>query len=250
MRPTKSKERLAYYKHLLAIDKRRIELSYRENDEENYIEIPKMLIGYKIKLVLVDSLKNRDDGLAEAVEAASSWFKFSEKPFRLCNLKNYQCEFRNNLHYLDCFEKDEFEKVYFQNRVFKKGHLKLLDIGEKDYQKLSDAAKKYFIQGFDKYDKRGNTVYIYHPAIPRTYIREFEEKLFWNRLYIPDSEALSEKKKLDNWLNYKRKCELWHYEGWKTSRYCKWERNITHKQIRAQTKIYLVKAIKDYLNTK
>lgn len=57
MRPTKSKERLAYYKHLLAIDKRRIELSYRENDEENYIEIPKMLIGYKIKLVPVDSLK-------------------------------------------------------------------------------------------------------------------------------------------------------------------------------------------------
>ena len=55
MRPTKSKERLAYYKHLLAIDKRRIELSYRENDEENYIEIPKMLIGYKIKLIPVDS---------------------------------------------------------------------------------------------------------------------------------------------------------------------------------------------------
>lgn len=75
--------------------------------------------------------------------------------------------------------------------------------------------KKLFVQGFKEYDKRGNPVYIYHPDIPRTYVREYEEKLFWNRLYIPDGQALSEKKKLDNWLNYKRECELWHYEGWK-----------------------------------
>lgn len=27
-------------------------------------------------------------------------------------------------------------------------------------------------------------------------------------------------------LNYKRECELWHYEDWKTSRYRKWERNV------------------------
>lgn len=64
MRPTKSKEQLAYYKHLLALDKKRTELSNRKDDEDNYIEIPRTLIGYKIKLIPVDSLKNRDDGLA------------------------------------------------------------------------------------------------------------------------------------------------------------------------------------------
>ena len=249
MRPTKSKDRLAYYKHLLALDKKRKELSNRKDDEDNYNEIPRMLIGYKIKLVPVDSMKNRDDGLTEAVEAATSWFRFSDKPFRLCNLKSYRCEFRNHLHYWDCYEKDEFEKEFFQNKVFKKGHLKLLDICEKDFEKLSDSAKNYFIQGFKKYDKRGNPVYIYHPDIPRTYVREYEEKLFWNRLYIPDGQTLSEKKKLDNWLNYKRECELWHYEGWKTSRYRKWERNVQHKQIRAQTKIELSKAINEYFET-
>ena len=74
MRPTKSKEQLAYYKHLLAIDKKRNGLANRKDDEDNYIEIPRMLIGYKIKLVPVDSLKNCDDGLTEAVEAATSWF--------------------------------------------------------------------------------------------------------------------------------------------------------------------------------
>lgn len=87
MRPTKSKEQLAYYKHLLAIDKKRNELANRKDDEDNSIEIPRMLIGYRIKLIPVDSLKNRDDGLGEAVAASTSWFRFSDKPFRLCNLK-------------------------------------------------------------------------------------------------------------------------------------------------------------------
>lgn len=161
MRPTKSKEQLAYYKHLLALDKKRTELSNRKDDEDNYIEIPRMLIGYRIKLVPVDSLKNRDDGLAEAIAAATSWFRFSDKSFRLCNLKSYRCEFRNNLFYWDCYEKDEFESEYFQNKVFKKGHLKLLDICKKDFVKLNESAKKYFIQGFKEYDKHGNPVYIY-----------------------------------------------------------------------------------------
>ena len=102
----------------LAIDKKRNELSNRKDDEENYIEIPRMLIGYKIKLIPIDSLKNRDDGLAEAIGAATSWFRFSDKPFRLCNLKSYRCEFRNNLFYWDCYEKDEFESEYFQNNEY------------------------------------------------------------------------------------------------------------------------------------
>ena len=94
MRPTKSKEQLAYYKHLLAIDKKRNKLANRKDDEDNSIEIPRMLIGYRIKFTPVDSLKNRDDGLGEAVAASTSWFRFSDKPFKLCNLKSYRCEFR------------------------------------------------------------------------------------------------------------------------------------------------------------
>ncbi|MCR5290749.1 MAG: hypothetical protein K6E51_12220, partial [Treponema sp.] len=150
----KSKEQLAYFKHLLAIDKKRKELSSRKDDEDNYIEIPRMLIGYKIKLVPVDSLKNRDDGLTEAIAAATSWFRFSNKPFRLCNLKSYRCEFRNNLFYWDCNEKDEFEKEYFQNKVFKKGHLKLLDICEKDFIVTSqEELEQKLEEGFQSLEK-------------------------------------------------------------------------------------------------
>ena len=185
-----------FYGNLLTLDKKRTELSTRKDDEDNYIEIPRMFIRYKIKLIPIDSLKNRDDGLGEAVAASTSWFRFSDKPFRLCNLISYRCEFRNNLFYWDCYEKDEFESEYFQNKVLKKGHLKLLDICEKDFVKLSESAKKYFVQGFKEYDKRGNPVYIYHPDIPRTYVREYEEKLFWNRLYIPDGELYLKRKNL------------------------------------------------------
>ena len=118
MRSTKSKLRLAYHKYLLSIEKRRTELSNRKPDEENYIEIPRILIGYKIKLIPVDSLKNHDEGLAEAVDASTSWFYFSDKPFRLCNLKDYRCEYRRNLHYWDCWEKENLEKAYFQKQYF------------------------------------------------------------------------------------------------------------------------------------
>ena len=41
-----------------------------------------------------------------------------DKPFRLCNLKSYRCEFRNNLFYWDSYEKEEFESEYFQNNEY------------------------------------------------------------------------------------------------------------------------------------
>ena len=60
------------------------------------------------------------------------------------------------------------------------------------------------------------------------------EKIFWNRLYVPDSEAESEVKRLSNWLDYKKECELWHYEGCHTSRYLRWEKKHILKQRRAR----------------
>ena len=104
----------------------------------------------------------------------------SEKPFRFCNLKSYKCEFNNRILPWDFSAEEKMKDLYFKDKLYKKGQLKLLDISEESFQKLSMAAKKYFVQGCDRYDARGNAVYIYHPAIPRTYLREHEEKLFWN----------------------------------------------------------------------
>ena len=65
-----------FYGNLLTLDKKRTELSTRKDDEDNYIEIPRMFIRYKIKLIPIDSLKNRDDGLGEAVAASTHGFVF------------------------------------------------------------------------------------------------------------------------------------------------------------------------------
>ena len=90
MRSTKSKLRLAYHKYLLSIEKRRTELSYRKPDEENYIEIPRILIGYKIKLIPVDSLKNHDEGLAEAVEEDLTFVVTGSGMDRLIDSVNFE----------------------------------------------------------------------------------------------------------------------------------------------------------------
>ena len=247
MRPTRSRIKLLYHKKLRAVEKRKWELEKECRDSKKYIEIPETLVGYRVKLVPIDSLKNHDEGLCEAVEAATSWFRFSEKPFRFCNLKSYACEFRNDLHHCWDFSLEEkVSEVYFRNKVYKKGQLKLLDICEECFQKLKLCAKKYFVQGFDHYDRRGNPVFIYHPDIPKTYVREYEEKLFWNRLYIPNGEAESEAKRLSNWLDYGKECELWHYEGCSSGHYWRWRRNETHKQARAKAKTELEKELLDY----
>lgn len=246
MRPTKSKEKLRYHKKLLCAEKQKWQLEKECRESKEYVPIPKTLVGYKVKLVPIESLNNLDEGLAEAVEAASSWFTFSEKPFRFCNLKSYKCEFNNRILPWDFSAEEKMKDLYFKDKLYKKGQLKLLDISEESFQKLSMAAKKYFVQGCDRYDARGNAVYIYHPAIPRTYLREHEEKLFWNWLSIPNSEAQSEAKKISNWLDRKKECQLWHYQGYRTSWHLRWEKKKPNKQLRAQLKEELLHLRKEF----
>ena len=113
MRPTKSKEKLRYHKKLLCAEKQKWQLEKECRESKKYVPIPKTLVGYKVKLVPIESLNNLDDGLAEAVEAASSWFTFSEKPFRFCNLKSYKCEFNNRILPLGLFCRRKNEGLVF-----------------------------------------------------------------------------------------------------------------------------------------
>ncbi|MBO6219110.1 MAG: hypothetical protein J6N81_08400 [Treponema sp.] len=245
MRPTRSREKLRWHKKLLAVEKRRRALFDQIRNSKEYVEIPPVLAGYKVKLVPIESLKNHDEGLAEAVEASTSWFRFSERPFKLCNLKTYACEFKNDLSPWNFSADDKMEEMYFCNRVYKKGNLKLLDICEERFLKLSGSARHYFVQGLERYDRRGNPVFVYHPEIPKTFVREYVEKIFWNRLYIPNGELESEKKKLSNWLDRKRECELWHYLGYRVSSW-RWRRNTTNKKERSKIKEELHLFQKEY----
>lgn len=236
MRPTKSKIKAQHLKKLRQVETRTYELWHIIHDSKQYVSIPRRLVGFKIKLVPIDSLKNRDDGLSQAVEAATSWFTFSERPFRLCNVKNYECEFRNKLHPWMLSADEQVEKMYFKDKLFKRGTLTLLDISEQQFQKLPAPAKKYFVQGLDSYDKRGNAVFIYHPDIPKTFVREYVEKLYWNRLFIPNGRAVSEEKRLSNWLDYEKECKLRHYKGKHSWKYYRGEKHSLVKKRRSQEK--------------
>ncbi|MBP5156310.1 MAG: hypothetical protein ILP18_00365 [Treponema sp.] len=243
MRPTRSKLRLAYHKKLRALERKKRELAKRARDPQEYKEIPRTLAGYKVRLSLIESLRNKDEGLSEAVDAATSYLVFSDKPFRLCNLKSYRTIYNSIAHRvyrIRWLNKDEkVEDTFFKDKIYQKGRLELLDLDEHDYRKLSPAAQKYFSERLQEFDRHGRPVLCWHPDIPASYLREVKEKLYWNCRVIPDSEAESECKRIDNWLDYKRKCELWHYEGCRTRYFWKDEDRISRRNERHRLKLEL-----------
>ena len=245
MRPTKSKLKLLYFKKLRAIEKRQRLLEKQARESKEYVEIPRTLVGFKVCLTPIDSMRNKDEGLSEAIAASTSFLRFSDKPYSLCNFKSSRTIFDGDWRaWLDKTEK--IEATFFKNKLYQKGKLELLDISEDTYKKLSPAAKKYFVQGVLKIDRYGQCVYVYHPHIPKSYLRESEEKLYWNQLAIPDSDALSESKRLSNWLNYKRQCELWHYEGYRTRSYYRCEGKDVRRRERYKLKSELRRLLEEY----
>ncbi|MBQ9538792.1 MAG: hypothetical protein IJU95_05935 [Treponema sp.] len=240
MKPTRSKLRLAYHKKLLTLERREWELEKRARNPQEYVEIPRILAGYKVRLALIQSLRNKDVGLSEAVDAATSCLVFSGKPFRLCNLKSYRTIYNAvelrmyRMCWLDREEK--IEAAFFKDKIYQKGRLELLDLDGYDYKKLSSAAKKYFSARLKEFDRHGRPVICWHPDIPRSYLRETKERLFWNCRVIPDSEAESECKRISNWLDYKRKCELWHYQGCRMRHYWRHEARDDRRKMRHRLK--------------
>lgn len=234
MRQTISKQKLFYHKKLRWLERKKWDLEKQVRESQTYMEIPRILVGYKVQLALIDSMRNKDEGLSEAIAASTSFLTFSEKPFRLCNLKSNRTIFDNLPWQLNKHEK--MEAMFFKNKIYQKGHLELLDISEHHYKKLSPNAQKYFVQGLKEFDRLRHPIFIYHPRIPKSYLREGEEKLYWNYLAVPDSSAESEAKKIDNWLDIQRECELWHYEGCRTRNYYKWDSEDRRKKERLKLK--------------
>ena len=237
MKPTKSKQRLSYHKKLRSLEQKKRALQKEMRTSKEFVTIPKILVGYKLHLSLVESMKNKDEGLSEAIAASTSVLVFSEKPFRLCNLKSYNTPY-------DYPSSEKMEAYFFKNKLYQKGKLTLLDISEQQFKKLSPAAQKYFSEYVEKINFRsGRYVYTYRPNIPKSYLRECEEKLYWDTLSIPNSEAESEAKRIENWLDYKKQCELWHYEG---IGHYHWRRKKSAKQERALLKLEIKKRAADF----
>ena len=66
MRPTKSKQKLFYHKKLRSLERKKWELEKQARESELYEEIPRTLMGYKVHLEVIESLRNKEEGLSEA----------------------------------------------------------------------------------------------------------------------------------------------------------------------------------------
>ncbi len=130
MRPTKSKQKLFYHKRLRSLERRKWEFEKQARESKLYEEIPRTLVGYKVHLEEIESLRNKDEGLSEAIAASTSYFRFSEKPFRLCNLKSFRTIFNGNWG----SGREKMEAFFFKDKIYQKGKLELLDIREEQYK--------------------------------------------------------------------------------------------------------------------
>ncbi len=122
MRPTKSKLKLLYFKKLRAIEKRQWLLEKQARESKEYVEIPRTLVGFKVCLTPIDSMRNKDEGLSEAIAASTSFLRFSDKPYRLCNFKSSRTIFDEEWRaWLDKTEK--IAATFFKNKLYQKESL-------------------------------------------------------------------------------------------------------------------------------
>lgn len=164
--------------------------TYSTKNFENYPEayyledIKPVFYGCCVKLEILPALKNANlPGLAEAIEFATVKLEFSSSELRRCNLKN------NYLIKLD----HRYDSLFDEHNLLKKGALWLRCFNYsdvKDYEKLSDDAKKWF---FTFEEKVGLRKYLHISSnIPRGYCREVVEPLYITKKMILNSDYIKE----------------------------------------------------------
>lgn len=148
-----------------------------------YEDIKPVFYGHQVKLELLPALKNANlPGLAEAIDFATVKLTFSGDELRRCNLKD---------NYLFKYD-DKYDQHWDENNILRKGILwfRMVDNDYKNFEKLSEDAKKWFIVHEEKY--RYSTTYHISANIPRGYCREVVVPIYINQIKILNSDFLRE----------------------------------------------------------
>lgn len=184
-----------------------------------YIDIPLKkpeFWGIRISLELIPTIKQKElAGLSEAIEASSHYLEFSGTELRWCNLKNRWL--------YDNANGDIKDKYFDENNYYVKGKLTLGDISERQYNKLSDEAKTWFVAKEDSYwaFNRNIKSWSYVPKIPSSFLKEKQENLYIVSTRIKNGERESREK----WLEMKLSQDLLEYKVWhefKNYKHDKW----------------------------
>lgn len=144
--------------------------------------------GLQYRCTLKPFAAARYAGMEEAVEAAGQLMLFSTYEPRKCNLK------QKNFTYDEIFGEN---KYFGFDNWYLKGKLGLNHLSDHEYDKLSDAAKKWFIRVRAGIDWMDREIWVWEPKIPAGYLVNICEKVY----IINQSVDKSEDRALHDWIS-------------------------------------------------
>lgn len=211
------------FKKLLSLDKIRRENENLKRDSISFVEVEPILIGYEIHLELIEAYKNKEEGLNEAIITSSEKLIFSEKAFYWRNFKKSENIDCHKFSY-DYSPKEYILANYFdESKKLIRGKLKLSKITDEIFDELSEDAKKYFVEfSKEEYAKQYRHHYfrfgekkhrLYHPVVQKAWLKEKIRPIYRTKLSIPNSDAESVSRKLENFFNCENLATLYHSKG-------------------------------------
>lgn len=231
-------------KKLLKLERRYNELRKLIEDTAEYIPLEKPIRnGYYYYLTLVNAEHHKDNEiLQELVKCATDRFWVERK---------------NNFDYnFMCLRgPKEFRDWYYKENKFtpslKAYTLKLNALVDAEVENLSkkfQGIEKYLGPGMPyRYTYNGKIHYNYSVEIPKALLKPHLEKSFINGYYIYDTELISERDKLTDYLynNAKHRGRLSKIQGWPAG--WNWD---DRKNERIKNKELIRKAAEEYFNEK
>lgn len=234
------------FKKLLALDEIRWENERLARKSISFVEVEPILIGYELHLELIEAYKNKEDGLNEAIIASSEKLIFSEKSFYWRNFKTSKNIESPKIYDFNIgLTQYIFENYFDESKKLIRGKLKLSKITDEIFDKLSEEAKKYFVEfSKEEYAKiyRYNYHYfrfgekkhrLYHPVIQKAWLKEKVRPIYRTKLSVPNSDAESISKRLENFFEFGNRNFLHHsigYSNWKDSKNCTKIRRAKEKE--------------------
>lgn len=207
---------------------RRLYYKYIEKYPE-YISghpIPKTLVGVTVHLSLIESYRNKEDGLEEAVLAASEklFFKISsiEDTLNYYKLRNYMI-----------LDREQEKRLFDEKGFYKAGNLKLIGITEERYNSLSDNAKTWFTRGkgfLSKDPKKWDTKKFYI-KIDKSWVKNSCSYEYIDYLYYTNWEEERKHEEYRKAIGYNGFMKIWHDKGYPKSEYS-YTRKVDHKRDR------------------
>ncbi|HAL18225.1 MAG TPA: hypothetical protein DCO86_01170 [Spirochaetaceae bacterium] len=158
-------------------------------------------------LTPIPAISNKEEGLKEAAECVSDYIQFSTKEKRFCEIQKLRLQDDHHGYYSHPASSDDYLlKNYFHgDRTYKKGLLRLHKITQREYDSLSEAARRWFdrevLSFLVQHGRKYETV-AYSPLSKTnmSMLMEIQTKMHVKERYIPLGEKIRHNNYLEDCL--------------------------------------------------